>query len=130
MRLEAWNDTLKQYKDLLVDADGKLYTSTTVTYQASEECATVTEYNLTLTNANTEYSQALPANCRKVIFRCRTEYDVRYAWVTGKVATPTAPYQTLKAGAEYGIDDVKLASSTLYFASSTAGVIIEIEAWS
>ena len=98
--------------------------------QPAGECATVTEYNLTLTNANTEYSQALPANARKIIFRCRTAYDVRYAWVTDKVATPTAPYQTLRASAEYAVDGIKLASGTIYLASATAGAIIEIEAWS
>lgn len=96
----------------------------------ADECTTVTEYNLTLTGANTEYSQALPAGTRKVCFRCRTAYDVRYAWVTGKVAAPAAPYQTLRASAEYAMDGIKLASATIYFASATAGVVMEIEAWS
>jgi len=93
------------------------------------EAATVTEYNVTLTAGDTEYSQALPANTRRLCFRCRTDVACRYAWVTGKVATPVAPYQTLKAGAEYAIDGVKLASSTLYVASTTAGSIIELECW-
>jgi hypothetical protein len=61
--------------------------------------ATPTPYNVTLTNANTEYSQALPANCRKFEFQARTEATVRLAFVTGKVAASTAPYMTLKAGA-------------------------------
>ena len=98
--------------------------------QPAMECATVAEYNVTLTTANTEYSQALPANCRKVVFRCRTAFDVRYAWVTGKVATPTAPYQTLRASAEYAIDGIKLAAGTVYLASATAAVVVEMEAWS
>ena len=91
--------------------------------------ATVTEYNITLTNAGQEYSQALPANCRKVIFRCRTNVEIRYAWVTGKVAGPTAPYQTLKAGADYGLDGIK-SSGTLYWASAVGGPVIEMEVWS
>ena len=97
---------------------------------AALDCATIAEYNVTLTNANTEYSQALPANCRKLILRCRTAYDIRYAWATGKVATPTAPYQTLRASAEYALDGIKVASGIIYLASATAGVVIEMEAWS
>ena len=38
------------------------------------------------------------------------------------------PYQTLKVNADYGIDGI-LSSNTLYFASTTAGVVIEMEAW-
>ena len=106
----------------VVGADG-------VVLPAVPEVTTVAEYNITLTNANTEYSQALPANCRKVTFRCRTLAECRYAWITGKVATPAAPWQTLKAAADYGVDGIK-SGGTLYFASATAGVVIEVEAWS
>jgi len=101
-----------------------------VTRLSALDCATVAEYNVTLTNANTEYSQALPANCRKLILRCRTADTVRYAWTTGKVATPTAPYQTLKPNVDYSIDGIKIASAALYFASTTAGVVVEMEVWS
>jgi len=100
-----------------------------VKFGSGEKCATVAEYNVVLTNANTEYSQALPAKCRKVILRCRTADVCRYAWVTNKVAAPTAPYQTLKANAEYSIDGIEITSGTLYFASATAGVVVEIEVW-
>ena len=90
---------------------------------------TPTVYNLTLTSADTEYSQALPANTREFRFRCRALYDVRYAWVTGKVATPTAPYLTLPAGSDYYSDWNDLSSQTLYAASAQAGVVLEIEVW-
>ena len=88
---------------------------------------TPTIYNVTLTSANTEYSQVLPANTREFRFRCRTLFDVRYAYVTGKVAAPTAPYLTLPAGFDYFSDYNNLSSITLYFASSTAGTIVELE---
>lgn len=88
---------------------------------------TSTVYNITLTNANTEYSQALPAGTKQVFIKCQTLYDIRYAWATGKVATPTAPYRTIGAGLSIGIDAVSLTSTTLYLASSQAGVIVEIE---
>ena len=91
---------------------------------------TPTVYNITLTVANTEYSQALPANTKDLRFRCRTLYDVRFAWVTGKVATPTAPYLTLSAGCDYCSDGNNLASQALFLASATAGVVVELECWS
>ena len=93
--------------------------------------ATPTVYNVTLTSADTEYSQAMPANCRRIEFQCRTENTMRFAFVTGKVATPTAPYMTLKAGDYYesGMIYQAAAPSTLYLASPTAGVIAEVIAW-
>ena len=94
-----------------------------------DEATTPTVYNVTLTNANTEYSQALPVNTKELRFRCRTLYDVRFAWVTGKVATPTEPYLTLPAGSDYWSDRNDLSSQILFFASSTAGVVCELEVW-
>ena len=93
--------------------------------------ATPTAYNVTLTVADTEYSQALPANCRGFEFQARTEATVRYAFVTGKVATPTAPWLTLKAGDYYYSPPLNQAASpsTLYIGSATAGTIVEILAW-
>jgi len=111
----------------LVDLGGGEYAEVVAASILSAlEATTPTEYNITLTDANTEYSQALPENTRRLCFRCRTGVQVRYAWVTGKVATPIAPYQTLVAGAEYALDGVKLAA-TLYWASATAGAVIECE---
>jgi hypothetical protein len=52
--------------------------------------AAPTSYNLTLTLADTEYSQAFPVNCRFIEFQARTMADVRFAFTTGKVAGPTA----------------------------------------
>ncbi len=93
--------------------------------------ATPTTYNLTLTNANTEYSQAMPANCRGFEFQARTDVEVRYAFVTGKVATPTAPWLDLKIGDYYYSYPLNQGASpsTIFFASATAGVIMDILAW-
>lgn len=87
---------------------------------------TPTVYNTTLTLANTEYSQAL-ASCQGIEFQARTSVDIRFAFVTGKVATPTAPYMTLKAGQWYYFEG---SPTTLYLASSTAGTIVGIILWS
>ena len=87
-------------------------------------------YNVTLTSSDTEYSQALPSNCRSIAFRCRTAHAVRFAWEPDKVATPAAPYQTLKAGGEYWKDNINATGLILYLASSEPGVVIEVEVWS
>ena len=92
---------------------------------------TPTLYAITMTLANTEYSQALPANTKILEFRCRaTGYDVRFAYVTGKVATSVDPYRTLSAGQTKTIDNLNLAATVLYVACGTAGQEIEVEAWS
>ena len=90
-----------------------------------------TVYNIALVSANVEYSQLLPSSTRELRFRCRTNDDVRFAWVTGKVATPTAPYLTLPAGCDYHSDENDLTATTLYLASSVdqGGVIVELEVW-
>ncbi len=95
-----------------------------------DKATTPVVYNVTLTNANTEYTQALPSACKSLTFKCRTAYAVRYAWETGKVATPTAPYMTLQAGEVWSNDHLNFTSKTLYLASATAGVIVEMEAMS
>ena len=100
-----------------------------VTANANEvvkKSVTPTLYNVTLTNADTEYSQAL-ASCKGIEFQARTAVDIRFAFVTGKVATPTAPYMTLKSGQWYYFDG---SPTTLYLASATAGTVVEIILWS
>ena len=101
-------------------------TPITVTFDGVD---TPTVYNLTLAVADTEYSQLLTANTKEFRFRCRTLFDVRYAFVTGNVAVPTAPWLTLPAGSDYWSDGDDLPATTLYFATDEAGVILEIEEW-
>jgi len=94
-----------------------------------KEATTPVVYNVTMTNANAEYSQALPANTKKFLIHTQDETAFRFAFVTGKVATPTAPWLTVLAGSRY-FEDMVLTSATLYFASASAGKIIEVVAWS
>jgi len=116
---------LEKHKFLL-DEDGNVAVRVTKVEGASATTA-ITIYNVTLTLANTEYSQLLSNNTKGVRFRCRTAYDVRYAWVTGKVAASVAPFNTLPAGMDYFADEINLDAKTLYLASSQAGVVVEIE---
>jgi len=93
---------------------------------STSEADTITEYNITCTLADTEYSQALPANTLAFEFRNRNSHDTRWSFVTGKVAVPTAPYNTLSGGQVYYKEGIDLVTKTLYFASSTAGDVIEL----
>jgi len=93
--------------------------------------ATPVTYNVTLTVADTEYSQAMPANCRAFEFQARTDVAIRWQVVAGKVAASVAPYDTLKAGDYYYSYDLNQGASpsTLYFGSAIAGTVVEIKSW-
>jgi len=93
------------------------------------DATAVTEYNITCTLADTEYSQALPANTKAFVFQNREYNPFRWSFTTGKVATPTAPYNQAKIGQTISGTDVDLSSKTLYFASSSAGDVIELTVW-
>lgn len=89
-------------------------------------------YNTTMTLADTEYSQALPSGCKRFQIKIRrgvtTEY-LRYAFVTGKVATSVAPYGEMPGDGLYFEDGVDLTGVTIYFACSAAARVAEIYAW-
>jgi hypothetical protein len=87
-----------------------------------------------LTNANQEYSQVLPEGTFHFTVQARTPADVRFAYATGKVAAPTEPYATMKAGGAYtesflGDERLRPNEVTLYLASGTPGVVVEIVLW-
>ena len=89
----------------------------------------VTKYVVAITLADTEYSQAL-TNIKKFRIHTRDFTAFRLAYETGKVATPTDPYETVPAGSEKYEDSLNIASLTLYFASASAGKTAEVEVWS
>lgn len=104
---------------------------TTVKINSGIEAVTTPAiYNVTMTLADTEYSQLLPDDTKKVEFRCQdVGFDIQYAYETGKVATPTAPYGFIGAGESKTIDGLDLTNTTLYFACSNAGKVMQIECW-
>ena len=89
---------------------------------------TYTEYNVAIVAGATEYSQALPTNCRKWQFRSRGINDIRFAFTTGKVATSVSPFQTLPAGGVMPDSEINMTSKTIYFAGM-AGDVVEIIVW-
>jgi len=124
-------DPLLDIKDLehgkfVDDGSGNIAVRTAVVLDV-EYSTTVSSTNVVLTNANTEYSHALPDNLQQLRCRARTAADVRFAWVTGKVASSVAPYSTLPAGMELSGDALSFTNKTLYFATATAGTVVEIE---
>ena len=96
---------------------------------------TCTHDSITLTAANTQYTKAIPENCKKLTFRVvdstmlNAGSDLRYAWATGKVATPVLPFMLLDGGSVYSESNLLLTSKTLYVAGITAGDIVLLEMW-
>ena len=100
------------------------------TINTSSQTATPTVYGITITGSNTEYSLAFPVNTRGFEFQAEEEALLRFQFVTGKVATPTAPYFTLKAGDYYFSPVINQSvPSTLYVASPTAGTHVQVLIW-
>ncbi len=87
-------------------------------------------YNETMTLADTQYSQALPAGTKKFIVKTRDGTAFRIAFVTGKVAAPTEPYTTIDANVAWNEDGLNLTGITMYFACGSAGKIVELQCWS
>jgi len=122
--------TISALRDALKGASSKDFTTLeTELDKKADEATNPNEYTVTLTNADTEYSQALPTGTKALEFWARESVDIRFAFTTGKVATPTEPYFTLKAGTTYYKESLNLTGSTLYLASSVAGKHVEILAW-
>uniref|UniRef100_A0A6M3XX73 Tail protein n=1 Tax=viral metagenome TaxID=1070528 RepID=A0A6M3XX73_9ZZZZ len=84
-------------------------------------------YNVTMTSANTEYSQALPANTKKFLIKCRAAYDIKVCFTSGQSGIT---YVTVPAGMSYWEDLIQPSAITLYFQCATAAQVAEIVAWS
>jgi len=122
--------TISALRDALKGTSSKDFTTLEAELDKKpDEATTPNEYNVTLANADTEYSQGLPAGTKALEFWARESVDIRFAFTSGKVATPTAPYFTLKSGTTYYKESLNLSGKTLYLASSTAGTNVEIIAW-
>lgn len=88
-----------------------------------------TIYNVTLTLANTEYSQALNLGTKKFMVSERNGNPFRLAFEAGKVAAPTEPYKTVLSNQVYWEDSVNLVGVTLYLAAPVGERVIEIITW-
>ena len=100
-----------------------------ITNTADKRPTTPAIYNVTMASADTEYSQALPTGTKRFAIHLQDWTVFRLAFVTGKVATPTAPYLSIPASGEHYQEGINVSSLTLYFASDVASKTAEIEVW-
>lgn len=117
--ITAWGGTAQTGLDIGLELPKKVNKATTPVI-----------YNVTMTNLDTEYSQALPANVKKYTIQTRDGTAFRMAFEAGKVAAPTEPYFSIETDGFHHEDSIEPASLTLYFACGSAGKVAEILAWS
>lgn len=94
-----------------------------------------TIYNVTMTLADTEYSQQLSQYTKAFDIHTRDESAFRLAFEPDHVGTPTAPYWTVVQNTRYFPIEIDVYvrdtdwDGILYFASDSAGKVIEIIEW-
>jgi len=86
-----------------------------------------TNITLTATAADTQYSLTLPSSVQGLKFRNISAGEIRYAFVTDKVASPSGNYETLGSFENRDLGELYLVNGTLYYASSTAGARFNLE---
>ena len=84
---------------------------------------TSTITNKSLPIANTEYSHILQADLKQIIIKVRGLADLKFTLVSGESSTK---YFTIPKGNSLSLDNLSIASGTLYLQSPTASVTIEI----
>ena len=85
-------------------------------------------YNLALTTQNTEYSQALPARCKRFVIQCRDSTDIKLSFTALESGTK---YLTVKAGSAYSEDMLDPEDViTLYVQCASNTKVAEIVAFS
>lgn len=93
------------------------------------KATSIIPYNITMTLANTEYSQLLPAGTKSFSISFRdglSTEKMRIAFVTGKVAGSVSPYQEITGDSIYFEEGLNLTGVTIYFACSAAAKVAQI----
>lgn len=88
-------------------------------------------FNLTLTDANTEYSQVLPVGVRKFTFQSRDiNADIKVSFTSGESGTK---FLTILGNSSFGENFIEApigSALTIYAQTeSTGGPILEIITW-
>ena len=80
--------------------------------------------NITMTDANTEYSYSFPGRTKVFRMKLRAQNaQFKYAFTSGESGTN---YVTVNQGGSYGESGIDLGGSTIYFQSPTASQTMEI----
>lgn len=138
----AYDSVNDRWQAVYVDASGNLQVgvvasglptgAATAANQATiiaamlNRAATPDVHNVTMTSADTEYSQALSANTKKFMIKCRGNYDIKLAFASGESGTA---YINIPSGGNYWDDMIQPTSITLYFQCATAAQVAEIVEW-
>lgn len=113
--------------DLLTELQLKADLTETQPVSVADWPGTPAIYNVPMTNADQEYSQALPSNTRKFLIKCRTSFAIKLSFTAEASGTT---YLTVPADMAYWEDQINDAAITLYFQCATAAKVAEIVAWS
>jgi len=89
----------------------------------SDVAETVTIYNVLAVTAGTEYSQALSADAKWVLLKCRQNATVQIGLNVGDSGTN---FITIPSGSAYTMDKMSLSAQTLYFQANVSGVTVEM----
>lgn len=83
--------------------------------------------NLSMPTAGTEYSFALPANSKRILFKSRNYGKLRFAFISGD---SVSTYISIAPGAVFTEVNVNPVNTiTLYVNSSVTNDILEILTW-
>jgi len=86
-----------------------------------------TIHNVTLTLADTEYSQVILDEASKVLIRSRDNHELKLAYTEGESGTN---FITIPAGSGgKWLEGLQLKGKTLYIQSPSTGGVVEIEIW-
>jgi len=129
--------TITTYSDRTAPTTLPLPTGASTSANQQPPATTPAMDSITIVAANTEYSKALPANCKAFCFqtvaadKLTAGADIRYAFATGKVNSLTLPFQILVGGAVYSKESLNLTSKTIYVAggADAVGNIVLLEWW-
>lgn len=102
-------------------SQGKLDAILTALGGAGSANTTASVSNFSVPLANTEYSFALPSNCKGFTLKSRNVAKINFGYASGVLAL----YFSIPAGGVY-CDNNFYSSQTIYFSSSTAGNVLEI----
>jgi len=86
-------------------------------------------YNVGMSDANVEYSQALPIDAKKFLMHTEDGTEFRVAFETGHVAGLSPPFFTVPVNTSYSEDLIEPPELSLFFAGICSGLTMEIIAW-
>ena len=95
----------------------------------AELATNVIDYLITITTQDTEYSQVIPYAVKAIEIDTVDGTAVRTSFETGKVATPTPPYITVRANTTYRMIDLYLNKPTLYVACASGTKVAQVRVW-